>query len=406
MMKLFIAGFTIVSVLTATAQAQVSVVVPVGAKRSFAVNGFQGDAAVAGMVTQVLKNDLELSGHFKVGPAEEAEFLQQGMVKIERGNGFIDCTVMLRATKQVVLSKTYQGSDKDLRAMVHRLSDDIVFAITQQKGIAQSKIAFVLTVDGKKELAVMDYDGYNARQLTHDNSLSARPRWSPDGKKIVYTGYITRFPDVIEVNLFTGQRRKLASYPGLNTGAVYSPDGSMIALTLSKDGNSELYVMDANGNGLRRLTNNKGAESSPSWTEDGSHIVYVSDDRGTPQVYKISREGGEPTRLTFSPSYNTEPDWSRPPEGANLRPMLAVTSRVGSKFQIGIYNPDTREIVPIVADGADNEDPSWAPDGRHLVFTKTISRRSQLYLLDVVTREQVQLPALKQGSASQPSWGP
>jgi TolB protein len=406
MTKLFNASLAFVTIFSVTATAQVSVQVNVGAKRSFAVNGFQGDPAVAGMVTQVLKNDLTLSGHFKVGPAEEAEFLQQGTVKIERGNGFIDCTVMLRATKQVVLSKTYQGSDQDLRTMVHRLSDDIVLSITQQKGIALSKIAFVLTVNGKKELAVMDYDGYNVRQLTHDNTLSVRPRWSPDGKKIVYTSYISRFPDVVEVNLFTGQRKKLASYPGLNTGAVYSPDGSSIALTLSKDGNPELYVMDANGSGLRRLTNTKGAESSPSWTNDGKNIVYVSDDRGTPQVYKISKQGGDPTRLTVSPSYNTEPDWSRPPEGSDLSPMLAVTSRVGGKFQIGIYNPDTRQVIPLIADGADNEDPSWAPDGRHLVFTKTQGNRSQLYLLDVVTREQVQLPALKQGSASQPSWGP
>lgn len=388
-----------------SAQAQVDVQVRVG-KRAFAVTGFQGEPAVAGMVTQVLKNDLQLSGHFTMAPADQAEFVQQGIVKIERGNGFIDCTVMTRDSKQVLLSKTYQGSDKDVRNMVHRLADDIVMAITKQKGIALSKIAFVLKVNGNKELAVMDYDGHNVQQLTHDNSLSVRPRWSPDGKKLVYTGYIKRFPDVIEVDLYTGQRRSLASYPGLNTGAVYSPDGRQIALTLSKDGNPELYVMDANGKGLRRLTTTKGGESSPVWTHDGAGIVYVSDDQGTPQVYQVSAGGGDATRLTIAPSYNTEPDWSRPPEGSGLNPMMAVTSRVGGKFQVGLYNPANRQVVPLVADGADNEDPSWGPNGRHLVFTKTQGNRSQLYLLDVVTREQIQLPALKQGNAIQPAWGP
>jgi TolB protein len=285
------------------------------------------------------------------------------------------------------------------------LTDDIVQAITHQHGIARTKIAFVLVRAGAKELAVMDYDGYNVRQLTYDKSISVRPRWSPDGRKIVYTTYFkSGFPDVMEVNLYTGQRRRLANFPGLNSGAVFSPDGLNIALTLSKDGNPELYLMDVQRETLRRLTRTRGAESSPTWSPDGQHIAYVSDDRGTPQIYSIDKEGGEPTRLTVSPSYNTEPDWSRPPAGSDLKPMLAVTSRVGGRFQIGIYDSGTRE-VRLINDDADCEDPSWAPDGRHLVFQKTRQWRSRLYLLDVLTGEQVELPAVE-GGASEPAWGP
>lgn len=385
------------------ATAQVDVV---KGRRTFGVTGFSGDAALAGQVTEVLKNDLRLSGHFQLAPSASAEFVQQGSVRSERGGMVVECLVTQRATKKVVLSKSYQGSPQDLRRVVHRISDDIVLAITGQRGIAQTKIAFVWTRNGVKELAVMDYDGHNVRQLTYDRSISVRPRWSPDGRKIVYTSYKNLFPDVLEVDLYTGNRRRLASFPGLNTGAAFSPDGLSIALTLSKDGNPELYTMDAQGRNLRRLTHTlKGAESSPTWTHDGQAIAYVSDERGSPQIYLIDRAGGEPTRLTVSPAYNTEPDWSRPPPGAELKPMLAVTSRVGGRFQIGVYDRSTGSVRPVAADDADNADPSWAPNGRHLVFAKTRGWRSQLYLLDVLTGEQVQLPPVE-GGASEPAWGP
>jgi TolB protein len=331
--------------------------------------------------------------------------VQQGSVRIERGNGFIDCTVTLQSTRKVVLSKTYQGSVQDLRRMVHQLSNDIVQAIIGQQGIAQTKIAFVWSRGGAKEIAVMDYDGHNARQLTADKTISVRPRWSPNGRKIIYTSYKGRFPDVMEVELYTGLRRRLANFPGLNSGAVFSPDGQSIALTLSKDGNPELYTMDAQGGGFRRLTHTPGAESSPTWSSDGQSIAYVSDDRGSPQIYLINKDGGEPVRLTVSPAYNTEPDWSRPPPGSTVPPMIAVTSRVGGRFQIGLYDSATREVRPVAVDDADNQDPSWAPDGRHLVFTKTRGWRSRLYLLDVLTGEQVDLPAVE-GDASEPAWGP
>ena len=373
-------------------------------KKAFAVTGFGGDASVAGQVAGVLKNDLQLSGYFEIKPAAEAEFVQQGNVRVQGGVGYVDCTVTLRANNKVILSKTYQGSVQDLRRVTHQIADEIVQAITNQRGIARTKIAFVLTRT-HKELAVMDYDGYNVRQITEDKSISVRPRWSPNGRKIIYTSYLQMFPDVLEADLYTHQRRRVASYPGLNTGAEFSPDGNSIALTLSKDGNPELYTMNAAGGGLQRLTRTRGAESSPTWSPDGLSIAYVSDDRGSPQIYVIGREGGEPTRLTVSPSYNTEPNWSRPPAGSDLKPMLAITSRVGGKFQIGIYDSGTREVVPKVADGAVNEDPSWAPDGRHLVFAKTSGYRSRLYLLDVVTGEQVELPVVE-GGASEPAWGP
>jgi TolB protein len=394
----------LIMALVTTSQAQV-VVRKDFIKKTFAVGGFGGDAALGGQIAEVLKNDLRLSGYFEIKPASEAEFVQLGTVRRDNGSITVDCQVTQSVTKKSVLAKSYPGSAQDLRRVAHVISDNIVQIITGQKGIAQTKIAFVLARGNAKELAVMDYDGFNARQITYDKSLSVRPRWSPNGRKIIYTSYLQGYPDVLEADLYTHQRRRVASYPGLNTGADFSPDGLRIALTLSKDGNPELYTMNATGGGLQRLTRTRGAESSPTWSPDGLSIAYVSDDRGSPQVYVIGSTGGEPTRLTVSPSYNTEPNWSRPRTGSDLKPMLAITSRVGGRFQIGIYDSATHEVIPKVADGADNEDPSWAPDGRHLVFSKSRNYRSRLYLLDVVTNEQVELPAIE-GGASEPAWGP
>jgi TolB protein len=405
-MKLFSRVLMMALVLTAVpAMAQVSVRVSGAVKRYIAITGLAGDATVGSQLVDVLRNDMRLSGWMGLAQPSGAEFLSQGTVRVSGADVKVDFTVTQQATKKVVLSKTYSGSVQDLRRLAHTISDDIVQTITGQRGIALTKIAFVLKRGKNSELAVMDYDGHNVRQITNDRTISARPRWSPDGKRIVYTSYIHTYPDVVEANIYTHQRKALASFPGLNTGAEYSPDGQTIALTLSKDGNPELYTMNAGGGGFTRLTRTRRAESSPTWSPDGAQIAYVSDERGSPQIYVIGRNGGEPRQLTVSPSYNTEPSWSHPPAGADTKPMIAVTSRVGGKFAIGIYDPTTGEVKIVANDDADNQDPSWAPDGRHLVFSKMRNWRARLYLLDVLTGEQVELPAVE-GGMSEPAWGP
>jgi len=389
--------FLSICLLATIGQAQVVNVSKNFVKKSIVITSFAGGANVS----DVLKNDLRLSGSFDIRPAgESAEYSVQGSADAAG----VKCYLTQGAAKSSVLARAYPAASNP-RTTAHMIADDIVQAVTGQRGIAQTKIAFIYSPKrGVKELAVMDYDGYNAHVLTHDGQISGHPRWSPDGRKILYTSYWKGFPDVLEVDLITNQRRVVANFSGVNSGADYSPDGQTIALTLSKDGNPELYTMNAGGGGLQRLTHTKGAESSPTWSPDGQSITYVSDDRGSPQIYTISRSGGEPTRLTRSPSYNTEPAWSRPPAGADVKPTLAVTSRVGGQFQVGVFEEGTGAVTPKAADG-DCTDPTWAPDGHHLVFGKLRGYRSRLYLLDVRTNEQLELFAVD-GESSEPAWGP
>jgi TolB protein len=386
----------LIAALNASADAQVSVHVNF-TKKSIAIGTFTGDAKVLA----VIKNDLTLSGAFEVKPAsEDAEYILQGNAAPDR----VECTVVQAASKNVVMSKAFTGGNS--RAVAHQAADEIVLSVTGKRGIAQTKIAFIYSRKaGVKELAQMDYDGYNIQLLSQDGKISGHPRWSPDGRKIIYTSYWKGYPDVLEADLVAHTRRIIAGFPGMNTGANYSPDGSKIALILSRQGSPHLYMVNPDGSGLRRVTDVSNAvESSPTWSPDGESIAYVSNASGTPQIWQVDRNGGESRRLTVSPSYNTEPDWSHPPSGSDLKSMIAVTSQVGHRFQVGIYDGD-RAVVARVDDNADNADPTWAPDGRHIVFSKTKNYRSQLYLLDVLTNEAIQLTAVE-GEASEPAWGP
>lgn len=255
------------------------------------------------------------------------------------------------------------------------------------------------TATGHKELYVCDADGGNIIRLTNDRAVSVRPRWSPDGQQIVYTGYLQRFPDVFRIDLPTGQRQVVANFPGLNTGASISPDGRDVALILSKDGNPELYVRNLRSGQLTRLTQTlHAAEASPSWSPDGRRLVYVSDQTGRPQLYVISRDGGRPERLPARGRINVAPEW-----GANG--WIVYSGLIDGAYQICMIHPETREVRQLTSGGDDWMDPSWAPNGRHLVASRTRSFRSGVYILDTMGDPAVRLID-QSGDWYSPAWSP
>lgn len=336
-----------------------------------------GDGPAA---SKVLQNDLDLSGWFSLTPPERATYTiggtasggsLQGQVTDQRGS--------------VVLQKTYSGG---ARAAAHQFADDIVETLTGNKGIASTKIAFVSSRTGKKEIYTADYDGANVKQLTNDGTISVAPALSPDGTKLAYTGYQSGYADIYLVDLASGARNRIVKFPGTNSGAAFSPDGGRIACSLSKDGNPELYVLSANGGGARRLTKTRGVESSPTWSPDGSQIIYSSDERGGPQLFKIGAGGGSGQPISTGYGYCTEPSWS--PDGRKL----AFTARTGG-FSIAVKDLQTG-ATRLLADG---EDPVFGADSRHVIY----SSGSGLVLLDTQNGRKVPIVS-GLGKVSEPTW--
>lgn len=264
------------------------------------------------------------------------------------------------------------------RLGAHQLADDITKALAHCDGFATSRLAAISGTTGHKELYVLDVDGANALQLTSDKTISARPKWNVPGTKIAYTSYKSGYPDVYVITL-PSSRAHVAFFPGINTGASFSPDGSRLALTLSKEGTPLVYTMPSGGGAATRLTPGGGTETSPCWSPDGSKIVYDSDARGSVQLYTVPSGGGSPSRLVTSSTYSAEPDWS--PDGSKI----AFTGRSGGQFQIGIYDFATGRSELVTTTGG--QDPSWTRNSRHLVY----SRAGGLWVLDTVTHATARL---------------
>ncbi len=348
-------------------------------KLTIAVTGLSGPEGA--LAQKTLQNDLTMSGYFTVTSADRAQYLAAGAA----GGNSLDGKVTDHGGK-VALTKTFSGAGK---AKIHAFADDIIETLTGARGIASSKIAFISTRSGKKEVYTMDADGSNVVQLTHDNGISVAPRLSADGRRLLYTGYQSGYADVYEIDLGSGSRDRIMKYPGTNSGAAFSPDGSRIAVTLSKDGNTELYVTNSGGGSPHRLTRTPGVESSPTWSPDGGDIIYSYDEHGGPQLHRISAGGGEGRVISTGHGYNTEPNWS--PDGKKV----AFNVREGGSFQVAILDlagGGTRTV-------GEGQDPVWGPDSRHLIFAEGGS----LYFLDSQTGQRTTL-ASGLGRVTEPTW--
>lgn len=382
------------------APAQVRVTKAMNEVSSLDISPFVGRSGGAPAVfRQTLEADLKASGWFSLAGGGRAEFSLLGEAALVRTSLEVRCEAYNVASREKLLGKTYQTTDREARRLAHKVADDIILALTGRKGMASTRILLVGNRTGKKEVYLCDADGQNLRQLTRDNTISMAPKWSPDGSRFVYTSFRSHFPDVYLVNLNTGDRQCIANYPGLNTSAAFSPDGREVALILSKDGNPDLYVKDLDGGGLTRLTSTRrAAEASPAWSPDGQQIAFVSDRSGSPQLYVMDRSGGEPRRLTSRGSQNVDPDW-----GANG--YIVYCSYIGRIYQVFVMNPATLELKQVTREDADYEDPSWAPDGRHIVCARTANYRSRIFMIDTLGGSLIPLlPDSEKGDWVAPNW--
>jgi len=346
------------------------------------------DAEVlAALITDVLKNDLWMSGYVKVnlkfGTPGDGVSAANGGAAIARVGGVFEIAgnsvtikpeVIDQASGRTIIRSDYREASDRERKAIHRIADDIVYMLSGDRGIANSKVAYVHEKsDGSKEIAAMDYDGRNMTILTSNGSINLSPAWSPDGHKICYTSFKDDNPNLYVLNLRTKTQFRLSALRGLNSAPAWSPDGSRLALTLSKDGNAEIYLLDVETKKLQRLTYNNGIDSSPSWAPSNREIAFTSDRAGSPQVYLMDADGLNVRRLTFEGSYNDSPAWS--PRGDKI----AYVSRTDSGFDIYTIDVTGENIMRLTDSSSSNEDPCWSPNGFAIMFSSNREGGRALY---------------------------
>jgi len=304
--------------------------------------------------------------------------------------------------RRFLVGKRYRADLSLLRRVVHRFADEVVAQLTGKPGLAGTRIAFTAGTSGKKEVYIVDFDGHEMKKLTDDRSLAITPAWDPDGRRIVFTSYAKNNPDLIMIDLVRKKRWAVLKLPGLNAAPAWSPDGSQIALVLSKDGNSEIYVLNKNST-LKRLTHHYNIDTSPSWSPDGKKIVFTSDRSGTgaPQIYIMDAAGDEGVvkRISFGSSYNDNPAWS--PGGDKI----AYASRVGKRFQIKIYHVETAKTEAFTSGAGSSEEPSWSPDGNFIAYRHTGGGKKWIEIKRLGENRVRRLANLP-GDSNNPTWSP
>lgn len=390
----------------------------IGIAHFFAKNeNNSAEKQTASQLSSVVRSDLLRSRYFEVQdnlPKPDLNNLGEVFSKYRKdgldyflfaevaqsGEGQWDIKAFLYDTEsqKAILAKNLKSSSKSLRRSAHILSDQIVKLLMGKRGIADTRIAFANDSTGKKEIYMVDYDGYNLTKLTRDNSISLLPRWSGDSSKIFYTTYRRKNPDVYYIDLKEGKIKPLIKSRGLNLIGGVSPDDKSLVLTLSRGDNPNIYIKDLESGALRRLTDKYGVDGSPSFSPDGRYITFVSNRSGNPQIYIMNLATQETRRITKM-NWTDSPQWS--PNGD----WIVFAGRQASNHPIDIFITDITgsQVRQLTADAGWNEDPTWSPDGRFIAFTTTRAGKRQIYVMDA-DGSAPHLIANIRGNAFTPNW--
>jgi TolB protein len=289
-------------------------------------------------------------------------------------------------SSQAVVGKVYRGAptDPQVRKFAHQFADEIISKLSGGlPSIASTQIAFVRGTYGSKEIWAMDYDGANQHQLSSLRSVALTPRWAPDASRIAFTcfqpvsGVVSA--QICMYSFDTGKIVSFARFRGTNNSPTWSPDGSQVMFSSSMQGNPALYVTDTSGNRPKRLTfASNGADTSPAWNpKTGQSVAFVSDRGGVPQLFMMNADGTDPRKIDLGDmGYVIDPAWS--PNGQ----LLAFSwRRPSGNYDIYIMDVVSHQIRELTRDSGRNERPSWAPDGRHLVFESTRGGTRQIWTM-------------------------
>lgn len=390
------------------------------------VGGGPESEQLAQQISEVVSGDLERSGLFK--PIDRAAFPQK-VVNLDDAPRFPDWR-MLNATALVVGRVSQKSAERvkaefrlwdvytgkhlkgeqfytnggNWRRVGHIIADAVYERLTGEKGYFDTRIVFIEESGPKndrvKRLAVMDQDGQNLRYLTSGQNIVLTPRFSPSSQEIAFMSYERGQPRVVLFELETGQKEVVGDFPGMSFAPRFSPNGQGLIMSLQQGGNSNLYVMNLRTREVQRLTNTPAIDTAPSYSPDGRTVVFESDRTGSQQLYVMRADGGDQRRISFGEGVYSTPVWS--PRGD----LIAFTKKARGGFLIGVMKPDGSG-ERVLTEGFHNEGPTWAPNGRVLMFFREQQGGNggpKLYSIDITGYNERLVPTPAFGS--DPAWSP
>ena len=411
------------SLLAGHARAALTIEITGGATLQIpiAISPFPGEEAYPEKISKIVAADLARSGLFKLidtsgmavprNPQEVrvADWKAKGVVALAIANvvpqagGKADVQFRLIDTlrqDQVVQLAGYSlpTNAAQLRLTAHQIADIIFEKLTGDPGVFSTRIAYITKRGPVYELQVADSDGDNAQTVFSSREPIISPVWSPDGAQLAYVAFDQKKPIVYVQNLASGKRQIAANLKGNNSAPAWSPDGRQLAIVLTRDGHSQIYSVNADGSGLKRLTTSSGIDTEPNWSPDGKYLLFTSDRGGSPQIYRMPSYGGEPARLSYDGSYNVSPRYS--PNGKSF----AFIQREGGRFRVAVQDIVSGQ-VQVLTDNAQDESPSWAPNGKIILYATTVLGRGILSAVSSDGRVKQKL-STQSGDVREPAWGP
>ncbi|WP_066588339.1 Tol-Pal system beta propeller repeat protein TolB [Sphingomonas pruni] len=333
-----------------------------------------------------------------------ATALVQGYIRAN-GNGTVTvgCYLYDTAAQRELARQGYVLTVNEWRRAAHKCADMVYTRLTGEGPYFDSRVVYVSETGPKgkriKRLAIMDQDGFNGRFLTNGQTIVLTPQLSPDQRRVAYLSYLDKKPTIYVMDIATGRQHRLVDNVSLALAPRFSPDGRWILYSMSQAGNTDLYKIPADGGTAQRLTTAPGIDTGGSWSPDGSKIVFESDRSGSQQLYVMNADGSNQQRISFGSGKYATPAWS--PRGD----LIAFT-KIGGGFHVGIMSPSGGG-EKMLTDGWQDEAPSWAPNGRVIMFFRSTQGGSgvaDLWSVDLTGVNERRLPTPFDGS--DPSWGP